>query len=71
VRYLSVSFYRLYLQHGFPCCVPALAPVQVGDTVFASDANSTAYKYPLADANILSVKGKPAGEQGGGRGELL
>jgi hypothetical protein len=40
-----------------PCeCLP-----QVNDRIYASDANSTAYKYPLADANILSVKGKPAG----------
>lgn len=35
---------------------------QVDDTIYASDANSTAYKYPLADAALLRVKGKPAGE---------
>ncbi|KAL4856412.1 hypothetical protein ACK3TF_003209 [Chlorella vulgaris] len=40
----------------------AVCLFKVGDTVFASDANSTAYKYPLADANILNVKGKPAVE---------
>lgn len=33
----------------------------MNDRIYASDANSTAYKYPLADASILSVKGKPAG----------
>lgn len=31
--------------------------------MYATDANSTAYKYPLADASILRVKGKPAGER--------
>ena len=47
-----------------PRCPTPLAPptpLQVEDTIYATDANSTAYKYPLADANILSVKGKPAG----------
>lgn len=42
-----------------PACPPA--PPQVNDRIYASDANSTAYKYPLADASILSVKGAPAG----------
>lgn len=32
------------------------------DTIYASDANSTAYQYPLADAALLRVKGKPAGQ---------
>lgn len=31
-------------------------------TIYASDASSTAYKYPLADAAILNVKGKAAVE---------
>lgn len=37
------------------------------DQVYATDASSTAYKYPLADANILRVKGKPAGGCRAGR----
>ena len=48
-----------------PCQCPAYALscalLQVEDTIYASDANSTAYQYPLADATILRVKGKPAG----------
>ncbi|KAL6767295.1 hypothetical protein ACKKBG_A39405 [Auxenochlorella protothecoides x Auxenochlorella symbiontica] len=35
---------------------------KVGETFFCSAANSTAFKYPLADASIIQVKGKPAVE---------
>jgi hypothetical protein len=31
-----------------------------GDAIFCSDAESTAYRYPLADASLLLVNGKPA-----------
>lgn len=40
----------------------AVCLFKVNDRIYASDANSTAYKYPLADASILSVKGAPAVE---------
>ena len=33
---------------------------KVGDTIYCSDANSTAYSYPLADGNILGLKSGPA-----------
>lgn len=49
------------VHHHFPPII-CLLLCQVEDTIYASDANSTAYKYPLADAAILRVKGKPAGE---------
>jgi nitrite reductase/ring-hydroxylating ferredoxin subunit len=40
----------------------AIMLYKVGETVYCSDAASTAYSYPLADANLLSVKGRPAVE---------
>ncbi|KAI7843646.1 hypothetical protein COHA_002885 [Chlorella ohadii] len=40
----------------------AVCLFKVDDTIYASDANSTAYQYPLADAALLRVKGKPAVE---------
>ena len=40
----------------------AICLYKVGDEIFASDAYSTAFKYPLADASILSMKGRPAVE---------
>lgn len=46
-------------------------PPQVNDRIYATDANSTAYKYPLADASILSVKGAPAGGAGQRAGHAL
>ena len=42
----------------------AVCLYKVGERVYASDAASTAFKYPLADANLLSVKGAPAGGWG-------
>jgi hypothetical protein len=38
--------------------------LQVDETIYATDANSTAYKYPLADASLLRIKGSPAGGAG-------
>ena len=43
---------------------PAFAFLQVGDEVYCSDANSTAYQYPLVDASILKTKSGPAVEVG-------
>ena len=53
---------------------------QVGDALFCSDVNSTAYQFPLIDATLIEAKGAPAvqvgllpaaggvGSRGGGRG---
>lgn len=43
--------------------------IQVGETFFCSAANSTAFKYPLADASIIQVQ--PDGSACGGEGWLL
>ena len=40
----------------------AICLYKVGDSLFCSDANSTAYQFPLADANILGLKTGPAVE---------
>ncbi len=40
----------------------AICLYKVGDQIYCSDANSTAYQYPLADANILGLKTGPAVE---------
>lgn len=40
----------------------AIMLYKVGEQVFCSDANSTAFQYPLADANILGLKTGPAVE---------
>ncbi|KAL4545876.1 hypothetical protein Ndes2526B_g05006 [Nannochloris sp. 'desiccata'] len=40
----------------------AICLYKVGEQIFCSDANSTAYQYPLADANILGLKTGPAVE---------
>lgn len=40
----------------------ALCLYKVDETIYATDANSTAYKYPLADASLLRIKGAPAVE---------
>ena len=47
------------------CSLPtgrAVCLVKVGSTIYCSDANSTAFKYPLADANLLQLKGGTAVE---------
>lgn len=40
----------------------AICLYKVGETIYCSDANSTAYKYPLADANLIQTKTGPAVE---------
>jgi nitrite reductase/ring-hydroxylating ferredoxin subunit len=46
-----------------PPSLPATpSHVQVDDRVYCTDAASPAYKYPLADANLLSLKTGPAVE---------
>ncbi|PRW39061.1 (2Fe-2S) ferredoxin [Chlorella sorokiniana] len=55
--FLSKPIKAIILPTGRAVCL-----YKVNDTIYASDANSTAYKYPLADASLLSVKGKPAVE---------
>ncbi|KAL4429030.1 hypothetical protein ABPG77_006069 [Micractinium sp. CCAP 211/92] len=55
--FLSKPIKPLILATGRAVCL-----FKVNDRIYASDANSTAYKYPLADASILSVKGAPAVE---------
>lgn len=40
----------------------AICLYKVDDKVYCSDANSTAFKYPLADANLLMLKTGPAVE---------
>lgn len=40
----------------------AIMLYRVDGKIFCSDANSTAYQYPLADANILGLKSGPAVE---------
>ena len=40
----------------------AICLFKVEDTVYCTDANSTAFKYPLSDANLLQLKTGPAVE---------
>ena len=40
----------------------AICLYKVGEQIFCTDANSTAYQYPLADANIIGLKTGPAVE---------
>ena len=40
----------------------AIMLYKVENTIYCTDANSTAYQYPLADANILGLKTGPAVE---------
>ncbi|PSC71881.1 Rieske (2Fe-2S) region [Micractinium conductrix] len=55
--FLSKPIKALILATGRAVCL-----YKVDGQVYATDANSTAYQYPLADANILAVKGKAAVE---------
>eukprot|EP00887_Chlorella_sp_A99_P005886 scaffold1.g5886.t1 len=45
-----------------PVIFPTGKAVCAGDTIYCSDANSTAFQYPLADANLLQLKSGPAVE---------
>jgi len=40
----------------------AICLYKVQDEIFCTDANSTAFKYPLADANLLKLNSGPAVE---------
>lgn len=53
--FISKPIKPLILRTGRAVCL-----FKVNGSIYATDANSTAYKYPLADAQILSIKGEPA-----------
>ncbi|GAB4823200.1 hypothetical protein N2152v2_010246 [Parachlorella kessleri] len=57
--FVSKPIKAIILDDGKAVCV-----YKVGDNVYCSDANSTAYQYPLVDASILKTKGGPAVEVG-------
>jgi nitrite reductase/ring-hydroxylating ferredoxin subunit len=55
--FLSKPIFPIILATGKAICL-----FKVGDTIYCSDANSTAYQYPLADAKLLSTKNGPVVE---------
>lgn len=66
-RVPDISFERTFLSKPIKAIIldtgKAICLFKVDATVYCTDANSTAYQYPLADASIIQLKnGQPAVE---------